>query len=57
MKEGIKAKDAIHIASAIVSSCQYFLTTDKRLLKYKTDKIRLMNPVEFVKEWGEYYDN
>jgi hypothetical protein len=30
---------------------------DKRLLKYKTDEIRVMNPVEFVKEWGEYYDN
>jgi predicted nucleic acid-binding protein len=55
MKTGVKAKDATHLACAIVSNCSYFPTTDKRLLKYGTDKIRLMNPVEFVKKWGEIF--
>jgi predicted nucleic acid-binding protein len=57
MKTGIKAKDATHVAAAIAAKCNYFLTTDKRLLRYKTNKIRLMNPVDFVKEWSEYFDD
>ena len=32
MKTGIKAKDACHVACAISASCDYFLTTDDRLL-------------------------
>ena len=47
---GVKYKDACHIASAILSGCEYFITTDKRLLKYKTDEIKLVNPVDFVSE-------
>lgn len=50
MKTGIKYKDACHIASAILARCEYFISTDKRLLKYKTDKIKLVNPIEFVSE-------
>ncbi len=49
MKTGIKAKDAHHVACAIHASCDYFLTTDQRLLNYKTDKIQLVNPVDFLK--------
>lgn len=45
---GIKTKDAVHLASAIAAECDYFLTTDKRLLKYKTDKLILTDPVDFV---------
>ena len=47
---GVKYKDAYHIASAILAQCDYFISTDKRLLKYKTDKIKPVNPVEFVSE-------
>ena len=50
MKEGIKYKDALHVASAIIADCDYMLTTDIRLLKYKTDEIKLCNPVDFVTE-------
>ena len=50
MKNGIKEKDAYHVASAIYAKCEYFISTDKRLLKYKTDKIRLVTPIEFVTE-------
>ena len=45
---GIKPKDAYHLTSALLAECDYFLTTDDRLLKYKTDEIILMNPVEFI---------
>jgi predicted nucleic acid-binding protein len=51
MKTGIKAFDAAHVACAILAECDYFVTTDKRLLKYKTDRIKLVNPIDFVKEW------
>ena len=50
MKTGIHYKDVCHVASAIYAKCVYFLTTDKRLLKYKTDKIRMRNPIDFIRE-------
>ena len=46
-------KDALHLACAILSSCDYFITTDIRLLKYKTNRIRLADPVQFVREMEE----
>lgn len=48
METGIKQKDAIHVASAIIAGCDCFLTTDIRLLKYKTDKIAIENPIDFI---------
>ena len=50
MKTGIKFKDACHVASAIYAKCDYFISTDKRLLKYKTDKVKMVTPIEFVTE-------
>lgn len=49
ISKGVKPKDAYHLASAILAECDYFLSTDDRLIKYKTDKIILLNPVEFIK--------
>ncbi len=49
-KTGIKHKDACHIACAIYTGCDYFITTDDRLLKYKTDEIKLVNPVDYIRE-------
>ena len=49
METGIKANDAYHVASAILAHCDFFLTTDKRLLKYQSDEIVLLNPIDFVK--------
>lgn len=50
MNTGVKFKDACHVASAIYAKCTYFISTDKRLLKYKTDRIKLVTPIEFVTE-------
>ena len=48
MDTGIKKKDAAHVVCAVFGGCEYFLTTDKRLLKYKSDSIEIMNPVSFI---------
>ncbi len=48
MEHGVKEKDAYHLASAIYAQCDYFISTDIRLLKFKTDKIKLVTPIEFV---------
>lgn len=50
METGVKEKDALHVASAIYAKCDYFISTDIRLLKYKTDRIKLCTPIEFVTE-------
>ena len=49
MLKGIKKKDALHIACAIEARCDYFLTTDKKLLKMTFDKIIVINPIDFIK--------
>jgi predicted nucleic acid-binding protein len=53
METGVKYKDACHVSCAMLAECDYFITTDKRLLKYKTDKVKMMNPLDFVKELEE----
>ncbi|MBR1553265.1 MAG: hypothetical protein IJ631_04550 [Schwartzia sp.] len=49
---GVKKHDAYHIACALIAECDYFLTTDKRVLKYKNDRLLLLNPMEFVESYG-----
>lgn len=50
MSTGIKFKDACHVASVIFAGCDYFISTDKRLLRYKSEEIKLVSPVEFLEE-------
>ncbi len=40
---GIKTPDAIHIATAIVSGANFFVTNDRRLKKVKEMKIKLLS--------------
>lgn len=47
MTTGIKFKDACHIACAIMAKADYLISTDIRMLKYETDEIKMINPVEF----------
>ena len=49
MLSGLKFKDSCHVASAIFAECDYLITTDKRLLKYKSDRINLVSPIEFLR--------
>jgi predicted nucleic acid-binding protein len=52
MQKGIKTKDALHLACAIEAKCDYFLTTDKKLLKTDFDEIIAINPIDFIKLLG-----
>ncbi len=51
MNSGIKAKDALHIASAIEGGAEYFITTDDGILKKAEhyNNVAIINPTEFVK--------
>ena len=49
MQNGIKDKDALHIACAIKAECSHFLTTDKKLLNKKIENINIINPIDFVR--------
>ena len=49
MGTGIKEKDAYHVACAVIAECNYFVTTDDRLLKYQSEKIELVTPGEFIR--------
>jgi len=51
MRTGIKLKDASHTACAIVAKCDYLITTDKRLLKYQDERIKILSPVKFLEIW------
>ncbi|MDR2180399.1 MAG: hypothetical protein LBP21_08830 [Synergistaceae bacterium] len=50
MESGIKEKDALHIACTIEGKCQYLITTDDRGLKYSSLKIKICNPIDFLRE-------
>jgi predicted nucleic acid-binding protein len=49
MHNGIKTKDALHIACAITANCHYFLTTDKKILHAVFEEITVINPLDFIK--------
>ena len=46
---GLKSKDALHVSCAINGECDYFLTTDKRILNKQIPGIIVINPVDFVR--------
>ena len=50
---GVKTADAYHVACAILAGSDCFLTTDNRLLKYRSDKIIITDPTEFIRQWEE----
>ncbi|MEW6209179.1 MAG: PIN domain-containing protein [Acidobacteriota bacterium] len=49
---GLKAKDALHLACAIVGGCEFFVTTDDSMLKRSKDvqDIAIVDPTSFVRE-------
>lgn len=47
MMTGVKFLDACHVAAAIIAEADYFISVDKRLLKYENDEIKMVNPVDF----------
>lgn len=51
-KTGLKAKDALHVASAIEGQCDYFITTDSRILGTagKISGISIISPLGFIEK-------
>ena len=49
MAQNIKPHDALHLACAIEAGCDYFITTDSKILKAPSDKITPINPIDFVR--------
>ncbi len=53
---GFKAKDALHIASAVEADARYFLTTVDKILN-KTSQLSdiiIISPTDFIKEFENY---
>ena len=52
MSFGVKKKDALHLACAERAECDWFLTTDRGILKKirNLGEMRVANPVDYVME-------
>jgi predicted nucleic acid-binding protein len=48
MPIGLKVKDALHLACAIESHCDCFITTDSDFKKYDNSEIEICNPIQFL---------
>jgi hypothetical protein len=53
MRLGLRQKDASHVACAVAAHADFFITTDKKILKKQISDISLLNPIDFVRR---YYD-
>ena len=51
MKTGLKFYDSYHVACALCSSCDFFITVDDRILKRKFDSIEIVDPIQFLTKW------
>ncbi len=49
---GLKAMDALHLASTIEAKADRFLTTDKGILRKMNSerRIRVLDPIDFIRE-------
>jgi predicted nucleic acid-binding protein len=56
-EKGIQANDALHIACAIESKCEYFITTDAGLINKEIDGVKIINPIDFVLKMEETNEN
>jgi predicted nucleic acid-binding protein len=57
MKKGIHANDALHIACAMESQCEYFITTDADLTNKEIEGIQIINRIDFVRKMEERNEN
>lgn len=51
-QKGLQKIDSLHIACAIFAKCEYFLTTDDKILQREKviDDININDPIGFIKE-------
>jgi len=50
LKKGIKSKDALHVACAVELNCDFFITTDRAIIKKLTnfERIKVISPIDFI---------
>ena len=53
MKLGLRQKDATHVACAIAGQADYFITTDKKILNKKIIGIKIIDPVNFIRDFTD----
>jgi predicted nucleic acid-binding protein len=56
-QNNIHPNDALHIACAIKSQCEFFITTDGGLTNKEVDGIKIVNPIDFVRTMEEDGEN
>ena len=51
-EKGLQKIDCLHIACAILAKCEYFLSTDNKILRCakSIDNIEINDPIGFIKE-------
>ena len=52
-KRKVKPCDALHLASAVVASADFFITVDRGILNKPIHEICVMNPEKFVRYYEE----
>jgi predicted nucleic acid-binding protein len=54
-KIGFDFYDSLHLACAIYAKCEYFMTTDNKILKKRDqiNSIKVINPIDFIRELEE----
>lgn len=52
-EKGIKTYDALHISCAVAAHCEYYITTDKKLINTQIPEIKIVDPIVFVNEMEE----
>ena len=49
MENGLKQKDASHIACAVYANADYFITVDKKILNKHISGISVIDPIDFLR--------
>ena len=50
--QGLRTKDALHVACAIYAKADYFITTDDKLLNKNIDLIDIISPIDYINGKG-----
>jgi len=53
LPRGLKPKDSLHVACAIVAKADYLITTDNGMLKRPNGQIQIVNPLRFIQLYTE----
>ena len=53
MKQGLRQKDAAHVACALAGKADFFITTDKKVLNKKITGIKISDPVNFIRNYTD----